>query len=233
MKDPDGADQVLFVIQLLKPIKQGQTLHYWLVLQLNKNIKTEVTFDDFDAKGEQFYVLACLFKHLVKVPKVVVSGGYTGHIETQRRKEAEQGNEDAPETPIQYIRCSIKAQEGLLYPLKSSLIFVHKPVIYVKHAQINYCEFTRVLQEQGYNQASRTFDLNLVLKAEGASVDVGITSRNFLQFMSIQSNELQYLRRYFRDCKISCRDIDDEEKVEVERKGKVENDEEEEEQEGE
>ena len=101
------------------------------------------------------------------MPKVVVSGGYLGHTETMRRKEAKEGNEDAPETPIQYINCSIKAQEGLLYPLKSSLLFVHKPVIYVKHGQINYCEFTRVLQEQGYNQASRTFDLNLVLKAEG------------------------------------------------------------------
>ena len=46
--------------------------------------------------------------------------------------------------------------------------------------------------------------------------------------MSIQSSELQYLRRYFKDCQIPCRDKDDEDKVEVERKGKVEGEEEEE-----
>ena len=44
------------------------------------------------------------------------------------------------------LKCSVKASDGHLYPLKSSLIFIHKPVIYIKHSEIAYVEMQRVGQ---------------------------------------------------------------------------------------
>lgn len=42
------------------------------------------------------------------------------------------------------IKCSVKASDGYLYPLKSSIIFIHKPVIYLKHSEIKFVEFSRI-----------------------------------------------------------------------------------------
>lgn len=41
------------------------------------------------------------------------------------------------------IRCSIKANEGLLYPLAKAFIFIHKPTIFIKFEDIETIEFER------------------------------------------------------------------------------------------
>lgn len=44
------------------------------------------------------------------------------------------------------IRCAVKAQEGQLFPLKKSLIFITKPVIFTRLDEIALVEFHRVSQ---------------------------------------------------------------------------------------
>jgi structure-specific recognition protein 1 len=58
------------------------------------------------------------------------------------------------------IKCSIKASDGYLYPLKSSLVFIHKPFHYIKLTEIKYVEFSRIGGAGGM-PTSRTFDMTV------------------------------------------------------------------------
>ena len=57
------------------------------------------------------------------------------------------------------VKCSVKASDGYLYPLKSSLIFIHKPVIYIKHSEIKFVELSRIGQVGA--TGGRSFDMTI------------------------------------------------------------------------
>lgn len=59
------------------------------------------------------------------------------------------------------VKCSIKANEGLLYFLDKSLIFVPKPATYIQMENIAVVTMSRV---GGAVSASRTFDITVSLK---------------------------------------------------------------------
>ena len=54
------------------------------------------------------------------------------------------------------IRCSVKANEGHCFPLEKSLLFLHKPVIYVRYSEIRAVSFARLGRKN--RMSSRTFD---------------------------------------------------------------------------
>jgi Histone chaperone Rttp106-like len=56
------------------------------------------------------------------------------------------------------IRCSLKANDGLLYPLAKSFIFINKPTIYIKYEDVEFCEFKR------YDRASNSGKLLSIVK---------------------------------------------------------------------
>lgn len=60
------------------------------------------------------------------------------------------------------VKCSIKANEGLLYFLDKSFIFVPKPATYLQIENIAIITMSRV---GGAVSASRTFDITVTLKA--------------------------------------------------------------------
>lgn len=60
------------------------------------------------------------------------------------------------------VKCSIKANEGLLYFLDKSLIFVPKPATYIQIENIAIVTMSRV---GGAISASRTFDITVTLKS--------------------------------------------------------------------
>ena len=43
-----------------------------------------------------------------------------------------------------FVRCSVKANEGHLFFLQKSLIFINKPILYIKQDDIEVVEFHRV-----------------------------------------------------------------------------------------
>jgi structure-specific recognition protein 1 len=53
------------------------------------------------------------------------------------------------------VRCSIKASDGLLYPLAKSFIFINKPTVIIAYEDIEFIEFKRY--EPVANSASRSF----------------------------------------------------------------------------
>ena len=67
-----------------------------------------------EIEGPLYDVLSKLFKELIKINILI-----PGEFRTSKNEEA--------------IKCSVKASDGHLYPMKSSLIFIHKPVICIKH----------------------------------------------------------------------------------------------------
>jgi len=81
-------------------------------------------------------VLSTLFNGLVGIKKIIVPGDFKSNKGTKA------------------IGCNVKAAEGHLFPLKSSLVFIHKPVMYIRHSEIKSVEFSRA-------GAGRTFDITL------------------------------------------------------------------------
>ena len=59
------------------------------------------------------------------------------------------------------VKCSIKANEGLLFCLDKSFMFVPKPATYVQIENIAVITMSRV---GGAVSASRTFDITMTLK---------------------------------------------------------------------
>lgn len=76
--------------------------------------------------------------------------------------------------------------------MKSSILFLHKPVLYIRHSRIRYVELTRVLDPNSKGGSmTRTFDLNLLLHDSDGADGVAITKSSvYMQFMSIETCEL-------------------------------------------
>jgi structure-specific recognition protein 1 len=104
--------------------------------------------DDYEDKlqpeieGPIYDVLSKLFKVLAKVNILI-----PGEFKSAKGDEA--------------IKCSIKASDGYLYPLKSSLVFIHKPFHYIKLTEIKYVEFSRIGGMGAGMPSSRSFDMTL------------------------------------------------------------------------
>lgn len=58
------------------------------------------------------------------------------------------------------LKCNFKQQEGLLFPLMKSLIFIKKPVISIRYEDIARVEFQRVNGSVGV----RNFDFKIILR---------------------------------------------------------------------
>lgn len=100
-------------------------------------------------------MLSTLFNNLVGIKKIIVPGDFS----SSRGAKA--------------IKCSVKAAEGHFYPLKSSIVFIHKPVLYIRHSELKFVEFSRV--GQGTAGLSRSFDLTLTkLKDDSQVTFLGI-----------------------------------------------------------
>ena len=62
---------------------------------------------------------------------------------------------------MQGVKCSIKANEGLLFCLDKSFMFVPKPATYIQIESVAVIIMSRV---GGAMAASRTFDITMTLK---------------------------------------------------------------------
>jgi hypothetical protein len=78
-------------------------------------------------------------------------------------------------------------------------MFIHKPVIYIKHSSLKYVEFSR-LNSSGIG-SNRTFDLSFVLM-DGTEH----------QFINLDQTEIKVLMKYFKSSGIKMREVDCESK---------------------
>ncbi|RHZ65154.1 hypothetical protein Glove_319g134 [Diversispora epigaea] len=176
----------MFVIGLDPPLRQGQTLYHFLVLQFKKeeerefqlNLDDETVQKEYGGKLELQYeapvfeVFSTVFHVLTKKKIIRPSGFQSQHDEVA-------------------VKCSLKANEGYLYPLEKCFLFIPKPPTLIKTSDIEKVIFSRVSMVAGktaHLTSARTFDVKFSMKS-------GLE----YQFSSIVREEYEHLDNYFRE----------------------------------
>ena len=145
-----------FVIALDKPIRQGQQRYQYLVLQAAKDpdevtvhLDAETLEKEYGGelqpvmRGSLSNLIAKTFKVIAR-KKVFIPGKFAN------------ANEQA------CVKCAVRANEGLLYPLEKQFVFIHKPPILIRFNEVESVEFQRYAGGQG---STRNFDLCVNLKS--------------------------------------------------------------------
>lgn len=165
------------VITLDPPIRKGQTFYPHIVLQFHTEeiFECELTIsedllnskykDRLDAsyKGLSFEVFAQILRGL-SAAKVTRPGKF---------RSSQDGYA---------VRASLKAEDGILYPLEKGFFFLPKPPVLILHDEIDYIEFERHGAAGTSSMSSHYFDLVVRLKSEQEH-----------QFRNIQRNEYHNL----------------------------------------
>ena len=181
----------IFVLQLKAYVTQGNTQYPYIIFQILSDEETSLdlnfgedsslknNFENLEKnnilEGKSLDVIAQLFNALIGVGVIISSPNFTFNT--------------GP-----YIKCSYKVNEGTLYPLEKSLLFVHKPVLYILHNDIMKINFAR-LQESAGQQ--RTFDI--IVK----------TYKDSFKFSGVDKNEMVSLKKYFEGKKIKINVVDE------------------------
>ena len=183
----------IFVLQLKAYVTQGNTQYPYIIFQIPSDEDSSITlnfgdspqselknkFENLDEnnvlEGKSMDILAQLFNALIGVGVIIPSQNFTFNT--------------GP-----YIKCSYKVNEGVMYPLEKSILFVHKPVLYILHKDIVKINFAR-LQESAGQQ--RTFDI--IVK----------TYKNSYKFSGVDKNEMMSLKSYFEGKKIKINIVDE------------------------
>lgn len=127
--------------------------------------------DSQTSEGELPRVLASLLKHISGKP-IFKPGNFGGAA--------------GPATKA--VRCSCKSNDGLLYPLEKSMLFVHKPTLWLRYADISSLEFRRSGVGRG------TWEMAVNVKS---GVATGVAGE--LLFQSLDKGEWEPLRSYLTE----------------------------------
>jgi structure-specific recognition protein 1 len=171
----------LLTLGLDPPLRQGQTRYPFLVMQIklddetqiDLNLEEDVLATKYKDKLEGHYeaplhhVITRVFKGLSGKKVITPSKDFSSHHN------------------LQGVKCSIKANEGALYCLDRSFMFVPKPATYVPIENVEKIVMSRI---GGQLAASRTFDISILLKG-GAGEH---------QFSNINREEQQSLEEFFK-----------------------------------
>ena len=177
-----------FVIALDKPIRQGQQRYQMLVLQTNMeqqeitvNLDEETLKKEYNGdlqpimQGQLCNLIAKSFK-IIANKKVFVPGKFR--------------NADNQEC----VKCALRANEGHLYPLEKSFVFIHKPPVLIRFDEVDSIEFQRYAGGQG---TTRNFDLCVRLK-----MTTGDTSAKEYTFSGIDRSDFDGLYSFLSNKKI-------------------------------
>ena len=182
---------IAFVLGIEPPIRQGNTTYPFLVFQIKQEIESTIKLnlpqDEEERKkflksplegnslsGNVYDIMAKLFKAIIGI-NIVIPGNF-------------RSSKNNPS-----IKCSLKANEGFLYPLERGLIFIHKPVVYIKLEDINYVECVRVTEHQ------KSFDIMIYTKKNNESY----------QFLGILREEYDSIVKYLALKKIKVKSIEE------------------------
>eukprot|EP00980_Cylindrotheca_fusiformis_P004799 scaffold1028_cov135-Cylindrotheca_fusiformis.AAC.9 len=185
-----------FVIALDKPIRQGQQRYQHLVFQTNKdpdevtvNLDEETLKKDYGddlqpvMRGALSNLIAKTFKVIAK-KKVFIPGKFSNV------------NQQA------CVKCALRANEGLLYPLEKQFVFIHKPPILIRFNEVESVEFQRYAGGQG---STRNFDLSVTLKANAS---VGSTPQEYI-FSGIDRSDYSSLYNFLSGKNIRIKNLQD------------------------
>ena len=175
---------VLLVAALDPPLRQGQTRYPFLVFQFPKEEFIELQVEEAGVEcglerkydGPLFEVVSTVFRQLT-AQKLVVPGSFRSTLHS-----------------LPCIKGAWKANEGHLYLLERSCLFLPKPVFLMAHAEISKVMFGRTGPGLGN---PRSFDLKIVLKGANPVVGSEVTLSN------VPKEELEVVEEYFTSKNIS------------------------------
>lgn len=184
----------LITIGLDPPLRQGQTRYPFLVMQFKREeeviIELNMTEEMLGGKYKdklmpryeqpQHMVVAQVFRGLTGKRVVTPSKDFSSHHQQSG------------------VKCSIKANEGHLFCLDKSFMFVPKPATYISFDTISVIVLSRI---GGAISASRTFDITITTKNAGVEH----------QFSNINREEQKPLEDFFaaKNLKIRNEMLDD------------------------
>ncbi|CAK4069669.1 unnamed protein product [Aphanomyces euteiches] len=184
-----------FVISLEEPIRQGKQGYPHLVLQLSRDevhIDVNLTPEEIKAyngnihermSGSLPQIVATLFKFIMG-KKVYTSGKFVTHSGDRA------------------VKCAVKANSGVLFPLEKSFMFIHKPTTFIRYEDIDYIEFQRYAGQSG-SSASRNFDLLVSCRAVGQELPYETL------FSAIDRREFPELSQFLTSKKLKIRNLKD------------------------
>ncbi|EQC35505.1 hypothetical protein SDRG_07213 [Saprolegnia diclina VS20] len=182
-----------FVISLEEPIRQGKQGYPHLVLQLARDevhIDVNLTQDEIKAydgnihermSGALPQIVATLFKFIIG-KKVYTSGKFVTHSGDRA------------------VKCAVKANSGVLFPLEKSFMFIHKPTTFIRYDDVDYIEFQRYAGQSG-TSASRNFDLLVSCRAVGQEL------AHETLFSAIDRREFPELSQFLTSKKLKIRNL--------------------------
>lgn len=170
---------VIFVVGLDPPLRQGQTRYAFLIFQFSRKEETEVELNLEDEVYEKEYrerlnrqydqptfeVVSQIFRGLVG-KRVIVPSAYKSHYGQAS------------------FKCNHKANEGSMYLLDRSALFVTKPTLYLPYSDISSITMSRVGASVS---AGKTFDITFKNKT-GTSI----------QFTSINREEQETFEEFLK-----------------------------------
>lgn len=173
----DGIHQ-LMILQVDPPLRQGQTKYSFLTVQFETQEELEVELNLDDDEYEKNWKTR-LNKTYSSSTAQVIANVFKGFTE---RRVVSPGSFTTKDGYLA-ISCSVKANEGHLYPLEKCMLFVTKPTILIPYSEVSEVEFSRV-DTAGL---SKTFDMDVNLKYGGGSHS----------FSNIDRGEQPLLEAYF------------------------------------
>ncbi|KAL0248541.1 hypothetical protein GEMRC1_003777 [Eukaryota sp. GEM-RC1] len=180
---------VFFVISLDRPIRQGATSYPHLVATIppDAEVFLELKLSEEECRDRyqnrlQPHMEGLMSKVIARVFRCI-----TGTKVTIPNQNGFKSYEDEP-----CVKVAFKQNEGFLYPLERSFIYLHKPPILYRYDSIKYIEFSRV---QGQRD-SRTFDMEIIPR-----------SGEKIMFSQINKEEYDRLSKFFKDKGIRTRNV--------------------------
>ena len=180
------------ILKLRSPLTQGNTSYPFVIFQIKPEnemkIDLQIPEDDEEIQkklenlenpleGKAIDVITKLFNNIVNKNLYIPSQNFTF-------------SSKGP-----YIKCSYKANDGVLYFLEKTILFVHKPVLDIEHDLIKEIDFTRI-HESGMQQ--RSFDMTIKLK-----------EKESYQFSGLDREEMDNLQEYIKAKKIKLNNVDE------------------------
>ncbi|XP_044468875.1 FACT complex subunit SSRP1-like [Mangifera indica] len=162
------------IVTLDPPIRKGQTLYPHIVLQFETDyvVESELTLSEDLLNTKYKDKLEPSYKGLIHEVFTMILRGLSGAKVTKPGKfrSAQDGYA---------VKSSLKAEDGVLYPLEKSFFFLPKPPTLILHEEIDYVEFER---HTAGGSNMHYFDLLIRLKTEQEHL-----------FRNIQRNEYHNL----------------------------------------
>ncbi|KAK1562064.1 hypothetical protein Q3G72_005550 [Acer saccharum] len=162
------------IVTLDPPIRKGQTLYPHIVLQFETDyvVQSELSMSEDLLNTKYKDKLEVSYKGLIHEVFTTILRGLSGAKVTKPGKfrSAQDGYA---------VKSSLKAEDGVLYPLEKSFFFLPKPPTLILHEEIDYVEFER---HAAGGSNMHYFDLLIRLKTEQEHL-----------FRNIQRNEYHNL----------------------------------------